>query len=237
MTRAAFFDAIRPMFGGKLTQEQVQGIEILLTATDGLPVSHRAYLLATAKHETANTMQPVREALAKTDAGAAAALEKAWKAGKLKWVKTPYWRFDADGKAWFGRGYVQLTHKANYQKAGKRMGIDLVADPSAALSPMIAARILVQGCAEGWFTGKKLADYLPGDYAGARRVVNGTDKADLIAGYAREFEAAIERTSVAPPVRPDVVPVPPKSDPQAFGLAWLIKTIIAGLALLFRRQK
>ena len=237
MNSATFFDAIRPAFGGKLDAGQVQGLEILLTATDGLPASHRAYLLATAKHETAHTMQPVRETLAKSDDGAVKALEKAWKAGKLPWVKTPYWRKDREGKSWFGRGYVQLTHKANYQKAGTRMGIDLVADPSAALSPMIAARILVQGCTEGWFTGKKLADYLPGDYAGARRVVNGTDKADLIAGYAREFEAAIERASVAPPVRPDVVPVPPKSDPQAFGLAWLIKTIIAGLALLFRRRK
>ena len=55
-----------------------------------------------------------------------------------------YWRAD-NGKYWIGRGYVQLTHKVNYERAGKRMGIDLVADPSAAMSPMLAARIIVQG--------------------------------------------------------------------------------------------
>ncbi len=237
MNRTDFYAAIRPMFGGSLTSGQAQGLEILLTATDGLPASHRAYLLATCWHETAHTMQPVRETLAKSDDGAVKALEKAWKAGKLPWVKTPYWRKDRDGKSWFGRGYVQLTHKANYQKASARTGIDLVADPSAALSPMVAARILVQGSSEGWFTGKSLSDYLPGDYVNARRVINGTDKAREIAKLAQAFEAAITAAERVPPVRPDVVPVPPKSDPQAFGLAWLIKTIIAGLALLFRRRK
>ena len=60
-------------------------------------------------------------------------------------------------------------------------------------------------------------------------------------GWAARLEAvekaALAMADHAPPVRPDVVPIPPKSDPQAFGLAWLIKTIIAGLALLFRRRK
>jgi hypothetical protein len=141
MNRAVFFDAIRPLFGG-LSTDQVRGLEILLAAVDGLPVRHQAYVLATAYHETAATMQPVRETLAKTDAEAARRLERAWKAGKLSWVKTPYWRAD-NGKYWIGRGYVQLTHKVNYERAGKRMGVDLVADPSAAMSPMLAARVIV----------------------------------------------------------------------------------------------
>lgn len=227
------------MFGGKLSASQVAGLQNILTATDGLPLSHRAYLLATAKHETAHTMQPVREALAKTDAGAVAALDKAWQGGKLTWVKTPYWRPDRDGKAWFGRGYVQLTHKANYQKASERMGIDLVADPSAALSPRLAARILVQGCAEGWFTGKKLGDYLPGDYVGARHVVNGSDRASEIATYARQFEAALvasgaDRTEhIRPDVEPKLIPVPkPVPKPSLAGgiiaaLAALIAAVVA----------
>lgn len=248
MTRQAFFDASRPLFGGKLSESQVQGLEIILAATDGLPVSHRAYLLATAKHETANTMQPVREALAKTDAGAVAALEKAWKAGKLPWVVQPYWRRDKDGLSWFGRGYVQLTHKANYQKASDIMGIDLVSDPSAALSPMIAARVLVQGSSEGWFRGKKLSDYLPGDYVNARRVINGTDKAKEIAAIAEAFERALIAGGfdvLPPPIIPDAAPITakqvddriaPKTDVKQNALVWLIKTIIAGLALLFKRK-
>lgn len=229
MNRAAFFNAIRPMFGGTLTTAQVQGLEILLTATEGLPVSHRAYLLATAKHETAHTMQPVRETLAKSDAGAVKALDRAFAAGKLPWVKSPYWRPDADGKSWFGRGYVQLTHKANYQRAGKAMGIDLVADPSAALSPMLAARILVQGCGEGWFTGKRLSDYLPGDYAGARRVVNGTDRAKEIAGMAEAFEAALV---AAMPPAPDHAPEPPK--PAA---VWWLRAVQGVLDALFAKWR
>lgn len=226
MNRAVFFDAIRPMFGG-LSADQVRGLEILLAAVDGLPVRHQAYVLATAYHETAATMQPVRETLAKTDAEAARRLERAWKAGKLPWVKTPYWRAD-NGKYWFGRGYVQLTHKANYERAGKRMGVDLVADPSAAMSPMLAARIIVQGMSEGWFTGVKMSDCAT--YRDMRKVVNGMDRADMIAGYAAKFETALLEAERQAP-RPDVEPVEamPEAGSQP-GLIAAVVTILAALA-------
>lgn len=226
MNRAVFFDAIRPMFGG-LSTDQVRGLEILLAAVDGLPVRHQAYVLATAYHETAATMQPVRETLAKTDAEAARRLERAWKAGKLPWVKTPYWRAD-NGKYWIGRGYVQLTHKANYERAGKRMGIDLVADPSAAMSPMLAARIIVQGMSEGWFTGVKMSDCAT--YRDMRKVVNGMDRADMIAGYAAKFETALLEAERQAP-RPDVEPVEamPEAGSQP-GLIAAVVTILAALA-------
>jgi len=205
MNRTAFYDVVRKELGA-LTQPQVTGFEILLTAVNGLPDSHQAYLLATAWHETGRTMQPVREAHGATDGQTIARLDKAWTAGRLGKVKTPYWRKDADGKAWFGRGYVQLTHRANYENAGKKLGIDLVADPSAVLSPMVAAKILVAGCSQGWFTGKQLSDYLPGDYVNARRVVNGLDCAKDIALYAMTFERALVAAEVTAP-SPDV-PVP-----------------------------
>ena len=226
MNRAVFFDAIRPMFGG-LSTDQVRGLEILLAAVDGLPVRHQAYVLATAYHETAATMQPVRETLAKTDAEAARRLERAWKAGKLPWVKTPYWRAD-NGKYWIGRGYVQLTHKVNYERAGKRMGIDLVADPSAAMSPMLAARIIVQGMSEGWFTGVKMSDCAT--YRDMRKVVNGMDRADMIAGYAAKFETALLEAERQAP-RPDVEPVEamPEAGSQP-GLIAAVVTILAALA-------
>lgn len=233
MNRAVFFDAIRPMFGG-LSTDQVMGLEILLAAVDGLPVRHQAYVLATAYHETAATMQPVRETLAKTDAEAARRLERAWKAGKLSWVKTPYWRAD-NGKYWIGRGYVQLTHKVNYERAGKRMGIDLVADPSAAMSPMLAARIIVQGMSEGWFTGVKMSDCAT--YRDMRKVVNGMDRADMIAGYAAKFETALLEAERQAP-RPDVEPVEamPEAGSQP-GLIAAVVTILAALgAWLFHTQ-
>lgn len=233
MNRAVFFDAIRPLFGG-LSTDQVRGLEILLAAVDGLPVRHQAYVLATAFHETAATMQPVRETLAKTDAEAARRLERAWKAGKMPWVKTPYWRAD-NGKYWIGRGYVQLTHKVNYERAGKRMGVDLVADPSAAMSPMLAARIIVQGMSEGWFTGVKMSDCAT--YRDMRKVVNGMDRADMIAGYAAKFETALLEAERQAP-RPDVEPVEamPEAGSQP-GLIAAVVTILAALgAWLFHTQ-
>lgn len=200
MTTPAFFDAVRPLFGGRLKQSQVDGLTALVGATAGLPTPYRAYLLATAQHETAHTMLPVRETLAKTDDQAVSRLESAWRNGKLKTVKTPYWRKDSAGKTWLGRGYVQLTHKVNYERASKLTGVDLVANPNAAMRPDVAAKVLVQGCLVGMFTGKKLADYLDGpkpDYVGARRVVNGTDRAQSIATLARGYEKAFSHLPAA----------------------------------------
>ena len=195
MNRTAFYAALRQrnsgLFGTSLTQAQVDGLERLLSAVNGRPISHASYLLGTAFHETGGTMQPIREAFGKSDQDTINRMEKAWKAGRLGSVRTPYWRPDASGRAWFGRGYVQLTHRENYAKAAAVTGVDLLGDPSKAMQPEVAAKILVEGCESGLFTGKKLSDYLPGDPVTARRVVNGTDKAALIAGYAKAFEAAL----------------------------------------------
>lgn len=198
----------------------------------GLLRNQCAYVLATAYHETAHTMKPVRETLAKSDAQAKAVLSRAWKTGKLRQVKRDYW---SDG--WFGRGYVQLTHEKNYAKAGKALGVDLVGNPGLALEPTIAAKILVDGMTKGMFTGKKLSDYINEnkvDYRGARRIVNGTDRAADIAKYAVTFEAALRVAGyvalapvAAPPAPakpvdtpkpqpvPQPVPVPPVASKPA----------------------
>lgn len=168
------FALLRPMFTGALTQPQVNGINAILAGFAALgdgTLTHLAYLLATAKHETANTMQPIRE----------------YGHGKGH----PYGAIDATGKAPYGRGFVQLTWAANYQKADRELGLDgrLARDYDVALEPDIAAKVLIRGCLEGWFTGKKLSDYP--DFPNMRRVINGTDKADLIATYANSFQRAL----------------------------------------------
>ena len=203
-----FYRSIRPMFHGMLSQQQVDGIEALLAATEGLPITHRAYLLATAKHETADTMHPIAE----------------YGKGKGK----PYGKLGRHGQAQYGRGYVQLTWDDNYARADKALGLNgaMLKDFNLAMQPTIAAKILVRGCSEGWFTGKKLADYLPGDYRGARRVVNGLDKADLIAGYAREFEAALRLLPDAP-ITPK--PVADKTPAQTVAKPSFIARLIAWL--------
>jgi hypothetical protein len=214
----------------------VDGINAILKATEGRKRSHAAYLLATAWHETARTMQPVRETLAGSDAQAVARLDRAWKAGKLKQVKVPYWRFDDTGRTWLGRGYVQLTHKDNYRKAAALVGVDLLGNPSLALRADIAARILVEGCEVGLFTGKKLADYLPGDYVNARKIVNGLDKAFEIARVAEAWEAALIAGGAAPDKPKPAQPTKPAT-PQFGGLGWIVKPILDALALIFARKK
>lgn len=195
MNRTAFFDRARAQFGA-LSQEQVDGIGAILTVIglqENFPIPYAAYVLATAWHETAQRMQPVRETLAETNEQAIARLEKAWKAGKLQQVGRPYWQPDAAGLSWFGRGLVQLTHRENYLKAEHLTGIELSRNPDLALDLDVSALILVLGMDRGIFTGKRLSDYLAGkpDYTGARRIINGQDRAGLIAGYALRWESAL----------------------------------------------
>jgi hypothetical protein len=212
---AEFFEAVRPMFGGSLSQQQVDGFKIIFEAWRKVGSGNErdlAYILATAYHETARTMQPVRETLATTDAKAKERLTKAWKSGKLPWVKSDYW-----SGGWFGRGFVQLTHRENYVKAGKKLGVDLVSDPSKAMIPEVSALILVRGMQEGWFTGMKLAD--AADFREARRVVNGTDRASQIAMYADAFLSALDAMDDAPTIT--VIEAKPS------GAGWLVLAALA----------
>lgn len=181
-----FFVGVTSLFP-KLSVKQKEGTEVLLKATLHLPLAQRAYLLATAYHETATTMQPIHEY------GGVKYFDK-YDTGKLaaNLGNTP--EKDGDGYLYRGRGYVQLTGKANYTKASKRLGVDFVKSPDLAINPKHAADILVMGCTEGWFTGKKLSGYINDkvtDYRNARRVVNGVDDADLIASYAKVFQQAL----------------------------------------------
>jgi putative chitinase len=173
----SFFDSVRASFG-PLSQPQVDGFNILLKATANLPLKHRAYILATAWHETAFTMQPIAE----------------YGRGKGRPYGAPAGPY---GKVYYGRGYVQLTWLANYKKAALATGRDLVAEPDKAMIPEVAADIIVRGMVGGWFTGKKLDDFT--DYVDMRAIVNGKDKAVTIAGYAIKFERALASVPVTHP--------------------------------------
>lgn len=190
----AFFNALRSgnALGPSLTSDEVSGCEAILAACAGFPVSWAAYCLATPVVETAGTMQPIKEY------GGAAYFRRMYdiqgerpaKARELGNL-TP-----GDGARYCGRGYVQLTGRANYANAGAKLGIDLLADPDLALDPAVAAKIMRLGMQEGWFTGKSLEDYLPAvadihQFSNARRIINGLDRAVEIAGYALEFQEAL----------------------------------------------
>lgn len=195
----AFFDNIRRDFG-PLNQGQVDGFELLYTATKDLPVRHQAYILATVWHETAATMKPIAE----------------YGKGKSREYGKPAGPY---GQIYYGRGYVQLTWHANYVKAGAAVGHDLERYPDHAMHTDIAAKILIQGMLDGWFTGKKLSDYQ--SYNDMRRIVNGTDRAGLIADYATKIERALmaqakaellSNTEELPPSVKDHITDAPKVD-------------------------
>lgn len=179
--RRWFFDQIRAsLFGGTLTQTQVDGLNVLLAEADrrGLDYRQTAYVLATSYHETAKTIQPISE----------------YGKGQGK----PYGVPDPQtGQTYYGRGYVQLTWKENYQKMQTILGVPLVVEPDLALEPEIACQILFTGMQAGTFTGKKLGDYFTNtltDWTNARRIVNALDRAEEIAGYAIQFQRALTWT-------------------------------------------
>lgn len=207
---SAFFAAVRPLFGGSLSQPQVDGINAILQAFDERGDGnkrHLAYLLATARHETADTMQPIYERGAKAYF---AKYEPGTKIGKELGNTSK-----GDGYKYRGRGFAQLTGRANYRK------FSIEDEPDKALEPDIAANILVIGCLKGMFTGKKLSDY--STFTSMRRVVNGLDKAQLIAGYADGFLKALE---AVPVVTAPEVPADPETPPTGNWLTALITFII-----------
>lgn len=228
-----FFASVRAQFGG-LKQTQVDGFNVLLTATAGLPLKWRAYILATAWHETAFTMQPITERGGKSYFNK---YDPEFKPAKARELGNT---LKGDGYKFRGRGYVQITGRSNYVRAGLACGADMVADPDLALRPDYAAKIIVKGMTEGWFTTRELADY--DNYQDMRRIVNGTDKAKEIAAYAVKFEKALVaqgKAQEAPPVvAAPTVPPTPESPPPVNSEAshGILSALLALVMLLFKRK-
>lgn len=180
--REKFFDGYAANFNG-ISEKQKAAIAPILAAMEAdehvADLRHAAYMLATTKHETAHTFRPIEEY------------------GKGKGRKYGIVNPET-GKAYYGRGFVQLTWKDNYQSMAKVLGVNLVLQPELALDPAHAYRIMSYGMRNGSFTGKKLIDYInPSmcDYRNARKIINGLDCAERIAGYAEKFETILKETT------------------------------------------
>ena len=186
--------------GPTLDASEVSGCNAITAAMQGAPIGHAAYALATAYLETGHTMQPVLEAnwLSKPqreryffrmyDIGGDRP-NVARQLGNLS---------PGDGVKFCGRGYVQATGRRNYKLASDKLGVDLIADPDKAMLPDIAAQVMRMGMDEGWFTGKSLRSFLPddgratwGQFVQARRIINGQDRAAVIADAAVKFQDAL----------------------------------------------
>lgn len=187
INRKIFFDAVRThLFDGSLKQSQVSGLTDLLDVWEaswvGSDPRWLAYALATAHHETDRTMLPIEE----YGKGAGRSYGR-----RLKCNGTPY---TDTANLFYGRGYVQLTWYENYERASQELGADFISNPACVMVPAAAALIMFKGMAQGWFTGRKFSTYINEracDYLNARRIINGTDRAELVAGYAHKYQAAL----------------------------------------------
>jgi putative chitinase len=235
LDEATLFDYLRRApFGGRLTQQQMEGTKEVIKAWDATDLSgdlrQLAYVFATAFHETGATMQPVEENLNYTST---AGIRRVWPkrfptdADAKPFVRQPRRLANKvyggrmgnkqpdDGWVYRGRGLVQITGRINYRRMGERISVPLEADPSLATNATTSAFLLVIGMIEGIYTGKRLAQYFAGtkeDPIGARAIINGTDKAQLIAGHYKAFLGALQAADTATPLPTDVNPDAAKPD-------------------------
>lgn len=259
MKREAFYSALRRresgVFGTSLTHGQVDGCEAILDEcqAQGADLGQAAYTLGTAYGETGGKMQPLEENLgysakritqvfSKSRRQGVAAQDLAFNAEKL--ANTVYggkWGADnlsntepGDGWRFRGRGIGQITGRRNYEKWGARLGVDLVAMPSALMHRELSVKALVKPMLEGWATGRKLSEFVEGarrDYHNARRVWNGTFEAGKYAGYAVAFERALAEAGYAhrtPPQRPTAPTPVIDTQPPARGLLGWLAAIFKG---------
>ena len=207
MEHAKFFAAVRlPLFGGRLSTNQVNGIEAIISELEAKPLDSRwlAYMLATTYHETDKTMCAVSENLNYSAAGLLATFPKYFTAAQAStYARQPQRiasrayanrmgnRDEASGDGWRyrGRGLLQITGRDNYGKYA------IADDPDQALDPIKAVEILFDGLMNGRFTGRKLSDFFNAtatDWISARKIINGVDRASDVAGYAKTFLNAIQ---------------------------------------------
>ena len=199
--RKHFFDTVRPvLFNGAMYQAQVYGMETILREWEVQQLTDLrwlAYILATVYHETAKTMQPIAE----YGKGKGHDYGKKLKMGGGPGKRIPY---ETPDNIYYGRGHTQNTWYENYQRLTKAAATqgkpwDFLNNPDLLLQmePSIWATFFAMRV--GLYTGKKLADYFNDKVEGmpmaavinARKIINGLDCAEKIAGYAVVFYEAV----------------------------------------------
>jgi len=209
LNRKAFFDAVRQdPCGGSLTPDQVKGMDAILDIYESAfrertSLPQFAYMLGTAFHETACEMQPIKEY------GNAAYFKRMYdpKGARPKVARALGNTRPGDGAKFPGMGYVQCTGRGNARKATQRLrelgiigaDIDFEETPELLMRPDLAAAVMFIGMEEGWFTGLDVDDIIDdridndehADFIRARRIINGTDRAEKIARHASAFLKAL----------------------------------------------
>lgn len=193
---SAFFAHLRDgILGPTLSPGEVSGCEAITHAFGQFPLADVAYALGTAFLETGGSMQPIKEwggdkYFHKLYDIQGARPAKARELGNVN---------PGDGVKFCGRGYPQVTGRKNYALAEKLFGIPFTSNPDLMLQSDPAAKVMAHFMKHGLFTGKKLADYLPrigpankAEFTGARRIINGVDRASDVASFALSFQDALQ---------------------------------------------
>ena len=190
--RASFLDNYVKVSGpvDEATKSRLRSIFDYIEKNPGVSdIPTLAYVLATIKHETAGTFLPIAEF------GGAEDLERRYgpgtSIGRRLGNTAP-----GDGARYRGRGYLQITGRRNYARISETLGLkgtadDLEANPEKMLEPELAFRADIWALTTGFFSGRKLSDYITprqADYVNARKAINGLDHAAPIAAEARKFE-------------------------------------------------
>ena len=206
--RMIFFARLRAsLYGQGLSAAAAAGHASLLARWQDDPENgdrrHLAYILATAFHETGARMQPIEENLSYSETGLLKTFPRRFSpiearryAQKPEPIANRAYagrmgngdEKSGDGWRFRGRGLVQITGRANYRTFG------IEDTPDAALQPKRAIDILFSGMRLGRFTGCRLSDFFSAaraDWIGARRIINGTDRAADVARYARFYARAL----------------------------------------------
>lgn len=194
--RKRFFDHYRVHFSPTLTQKQVDGYDAIFDHYEHLDLNDKrwlAYILATVYHETGTRMEPVREGFCSTDESSIKAVTDLYNRGK---ISQNYAAPHPNGNSYFGRGLVQITWAENYKKLGNALGIgtQLYNNPSLALELNMSVKILFKGMISGLFTDYSLASFFNTtmtDWLPARKIINGMDKADVVANHAKRFHTCL----------------------------------------------
>jgi putative chitinase len=180
------YENIRKEFGS-LKQKQVEGFEAVFEEWDIRGLNDNrflAYILATIWHEVGGKMHPIEEI----------GKGKGLKYGKRVWYNGT--AYDDITHIFYGRGHTQNTWRDIYLKLtnSNRKGWDFVNNPELLLTMECSIWATFHSMLTGLYTGKKLSDYFghnSNNPVNARRIINGTDKAELIATYYERFKKCI----------------------------------------------
>lgn len=162
---------------------------------DGTDLRHLAYIIATARRETAGTWLPIREA---SECGADERCRERAVARVISSSQRNYAMPERNGRRYYGRGYSQITFRENYAIVDRRLrtGTRFVDNPDLVMDPAIARTILVRSMLEGWFGSERpLSFYLNDrgqDWINARNNINPRSRRKpIISSSAQEIHRCL----------------------------------------------